>query len=177
MMPEELTVPLQRLEEAQEKKAAAFKKFVWRQAILYALFNMAVNWAVPHFRFNHPESVLLITGDRSLMMFLLPLAFFVPFCITHDMCARILVFCDKGKADFVIPATFPRKKFIARKAAIYGGITWVIAAAVLGSLYLYFPKNKGFDGDMLAVLLAILAGMLAVFFTFYSARLIKNQQS
>ncbi len=176
MISEELTIPATGGDIVQqEKKALAFKKFVWRQAAFYAVLNMVINWAVPHFRFDHPESVLLITGDRSLMMFLLPLAFFVPFCVTHDMCARILVFCGKGKADFAIAPDFPKKKFTAKKASINGGITWLIAAAILGALYLYFPKKQGFDGAVLAVVLSIIAGALAVFFTFQSAWLMKKQ--
>jgi len=145
-------------------KLRKWKLFLRKNIIFYLITNVAFNSVIPYFNFENPEAVHLFKGQYCIARFLLPLAFFIPFLITIDVCNKIIALLKKENPRYTVPIYFPHKKFMFKKATINGVITFMLVTGLMGLLQLSTPSDYTFNGLVLSVFMGLFAGFIAVFF-------------
>jgi len=138
------------------------------------LFYFIPNTIIPYFSFKKFDSVHLFQGENCVARFLLPMVLLLPFIITFDILKKEIALSEEGKAGFVLPDNFTKNKFMFRMAGVNGVITSSVVLAFMLLAQFSIPKDYSFNGDLLSILIGMLAGTLSIVFTLWPIKKVKE---
>jgi hypothetical protein len=150
------------------------KKLVQRNLLFYFIPNVIFNTIIPYFSFKKFDTVHLFQGENCVARFLLPMALLLPFIITFDILKKTIALSEEGRAGFVLPDNFTKNKFMFRMAGVNGVITSSVILSVMLLVQFSLPKDYNFNGDLLSILLGVLAGTLSIVFTLWPIKKVKE---
>ncbi|ATP54969.1 hypothetical protein CPT03_00040 [Pedobacter ginsengisoli] len=153
---------------------AVLKKLVQRNLPLYFIPNVIANTIIPYFSFKNLNAVHLFKGEYCIARFLLPMALLLPFIITFDILKKTIALSEDGKTGFVLPHNFTKNKFMFKMAGINGIGTSSVILVLMILLQFSIPKDYSFNGELLSVLLGLLAGTFSIVFTLWPIKKIKE---
>jgi hypothetical protein len=160
--------------EEKRRDNVIFRKLVQRNLLYYVITNIIFNSCFPYFYFKDQNSVHLFQGEYCFARFLLPMSLFLPFIITFDILKKAIALSEAGKAGFILPDNFIKNKFMFKIAGINGCLTLFVVLIIMLAVHFNLPKNYGFNGTLLSVLLGSFAGVLSVVFTLWPVRKVTN---
>lgn len=150
------------------------KKLVQRNLLFYFIPNVIFNTIIPYFSFKKFDTVHLFQGENCVARFLLPMALLLPFIITFDILKKTIALSEEGRAGFLLPDNFTKNKFMFRMAGVNGVITSSVILSVMLLVQFSLPKDYNFNGDLLSILLGVLAGTLSIVFTLWPIKKVKE---
>lgn len=151
-------------EQATAVAPQVWKRFLFRNALIYACTNICFNALIPYFSFEQPGAVHLFKGDTSIARFLLPLAFLVPLLTTIDICNKMRALFQKQAPRFSFPEGFRYHRFLVKQSLLNGSLTFGLTLAVMAALQFGMPQGYVYNGLGTSVLMGIYAGALALYF-------------
>lgn len=150
------------------------QRFVQKNLLWYFIPNVFINWGVSYYGFDDRNAVAMFKGEHSFARFFLPMALFVPFCISWDVSKKSISFFEYQNRELPVPAA-SHNQFLLKLAARNGGITFLVAVLAAVGVHLLLPVGYTFNGTLLSVIQGILAGVLAMTFTLYCIRYVERR--
>ncbi|WP_040679933.1 hypothetical protein [Niabella aurantiaca] len=141
-----------------------WKRFLVRNAVIYACTNICFNSMIPYFSFEQPAAVHLFKGAYSIARFLLPLAFIIPLLTTIDTCNKMRALFQKRATCFSFPEGFRYNRFLLKQSLLNGSLTFGLTFVVMTALLLAMPEGYTYNGLGASILMGIYAGALALYF-------------
>ncbi|SEB10063.1 hypothetical protein [Pedobacter hartonius] len=162
------------MQQYDGQEPAVWRKFARKNLLLSTLVNLLFNTCYPYFNFQDLRAVCLFHGSYCFARFILPMAFLLPFMITFDMMKKSMAVAEQCGNDMMFPGRSSKYKFIFRIAGINGMGTLVFILLVMLCVDISLPENYRFDGRLLSVLMGSLAAILAMYFTLYSIKKVRE---
>ena len=156
------------LPTAVEKNSAVarsvWKRFIWKNVLIYAGTNVFFNSVIPYNSFENPDAVHLFQGTYCIARFLLPLAFFIPLLITIDTSNKTRDLFRKKTLDFAFPDGFRYKNFLLKQSLVNSSLTFAATLGFMAILHFSAPQGYTFRGIIVSVIMGIYAGAVALYF-------------
>ncbi|MEH6308627.1 hypothetical protein RYH73_23445 [Olivibacter sp. CPCC 100613] len=156
----------------QIKKISEYKAvriFIRKKLIWYILPNLLFNGFIPYYSFENPASVSLFKGEFCFARFILPMALFIPLAITVDLMKKTTEFILTAPIE--LQGNFEHLNTpLFLRLGLYNGLTsFLITFIGLLVIHWLIPQKYTFNGMLLASFNGILACLIAVYYTFWSA--------
>jgi hypothetical protein len=151
---------------AAESKKTSLKRFLRKRAIYYIIPNVCFNFIIAYASFQELGYTHFFAGPQSLARLTLPMALFLPVILTMDIIKRVIVAAEKESIEVAIDNNLNKNRFIAKLCLSHGIITSLLVLAVLLIAQQSLTVNHKLDPTIMAILDAVLAGLLSILFTY-----------
>lgn len=131
--------------------------------------NLIFNGFIPYYSFENPASVALFKGEFCFARFILPMALFIPLAITVDFMKKTTEFIVKTPIGLEKELEGLSTPLFLRLGLLNGLISFVIILLGLLLVQWSIPPKYTFDGILLASFNGILACLIALYYTYWSA--------
>jgi hypothetical protein len=150
---------------AQSKKTS-LKRFLRKRAIYYIFPNVFFNFIIAYASFQELGYTHFFTGPQSLARLTLPMAIFLPVILTMDIIKRVIVAAEQELIEVAIDNNLNKNRFITKLCVAHGIITGLLVLSVLLIAQQSLTVNHKLDPTLMAILDAVLAGLLSILFTY-----------
>lgn len=147
-------------------KKTTLKRFLRKRAIYYILPNVCFNFIIAYASFQELGYTHFFAGPQSLARLTLPMAIFLPVILTMDIIKRVIVAAEQESIEVTINSTLNKNRFIAKLCLLHGIITGLLVLSLLLIAQQILTVNHKLDPTIMAILDAVLAGLLSVLFTY-----------
>jgi hypothetical protein len=147
-------------------KKTSLKRFLRKRAIYYIIPNVCFNFIVAYASFQELGYTHFFAGPQSLARLTLPMAIFLPVILTMDIINRVIVAAEKESIEVAIDHTLNKNRFITKLCLLHGIVTGLLVLAVLLLAQQSLTVNHKLDPTLMALLDAVLAGLLSILFTY-----------
>ncbi|MFW0739466.1 hypothetical protein [Flavobacterium sp. T12S277] len=152
--------------KAAQPKKTTLKRFLRKRAIYYILPNVGFNSIIAYASFQELGYTHFFAGPQSLARLTLPMALFLPVILTMDIIKRVIVAAEQKAIEVAIDPKLNKNRFIAKLCLIHGIITSLLVLAVLLAAQQSLTVDRKLDPTLMALLDAVLAGVLSILFTY-----------
>lgn len=152
--------------KAVQPQKTTLKRFLRKRAIYYILPNVFFNFIIAYASFQELGYTHFFTGPQSLARLTLPMALFLPVILTMDIINRVIVAAEKEAIEVAIDRNLNKNRFIAKLCLLHGIITGLSVLGVLLVAQQSLTVNHKLDPTIMAILDAVLAGLLSILFTY-----------
>ncbi|BFM45614.1 hypothetical protein CFS9_42550 [Flavobacterium sp. CFS9] len=147
-------------------RTTTLKRFLRKRAIYYILPNVCFNFIIAYASFQELGYTHFFAGPQSLARLTLPMAVFLPVILTMDIINRVIVASKQELIEVVIDHNLNKNRFITKLCLLHGIITGLLVLAVLLLAQQSLTVNHKLDPTLMALLDAVLAGVLSILFTY-----------
>lgn len=151
---------------AAQPKKTTLKRFLRKRAIYYILPNVFFNFIIAYASFQELGYTHFFAGPQSLARLTLPMAIFLPVILTMDIIKRVIVAAEQEAIEVTIDNNLNKNRFIAKLCVLHGIITGLLVLFVLLIAQQILTVNHKLDPTIMAILEAVLAGLLSILFTY-----------
>lgn len=151
--------------EAQPR-TTTLKRFLRKRAIYYILPNVCFNFIIAYASFQELGYTHFFAGPQSLARLTLPMAIFLPVILTMDIINRVIIASKQQLIEVEIDHNLNKNRFITKLCLLHGIITGLLVLAVLLLAQQSLTVNHKLDPTLMALLDAVLAGLLSILFTY-----------
>ncbi|CAA9195984.1 hypothetical protein [Flavobacterium collinsii] len=152
--------------KAAQPKKTTLKRFLRKRAIYYILPNVGFNFIIAYASFQELGYTHFFAGPQSLARLTLPMALFLPVILTMDIIKRVIVAAEQKSIEVAIDPKLNKNRFIAKLCLIHGIVTSLLVLAVLLAAQQSLTVHHKLNPTLMAILDAILAGVLSILFTY-----------
>ncbi|WP_166921818.1 hypothetical protein [Flavobacterium poyangense] len=152
--------------KAAQSKKTTLKRFLRKRAIYYILPNVGFNFIIAYASFQELGYTHFFAGPQSLARLTLPMAIFLPVILTMDIINRVIIAAEKESIEVVIDHNLNKNRFITKLCLLHGIITGLLVLTVLLVAQQSLTVNHKLDPTTMAILDAVLAGLLSILFTY-----------
>lgn len=153
------------------------KTFTRKQLYIYFITNLLINAVVPYFGFDDRHAVSLFRGAHSMARFLIPMAIFLPFGITFDILKKYFTLLEKEGLAFMLPSHHSKLSFMLKLAGVNALATVIVVTGAMWIIHVSMPAGYSFEGTWLAIISGVIAGGLAILFTWLPLYVVKKLPS
>jgi hypothetical protein len=154
------------MKTAVQTKKTSLKRFLRKRAIYYILPNVCFNFIIAYASFQELGYTHFFAGPQSLARLTLPMAIFLPVILTMDIINRVIVASKQELIEVAIDHKLNKNKFITKLCLLHGIATGLLVFAVLLLAQQSLTVNHKLDPTLMALLDAVLAGLLSILFTY-----------
>lgn len=152
--------------KAVQPQKTTLKRFLRKRAIYYILPNVFFNFIIAYTSFQELGYTHFFTGPQSLARLTLPMSIFLPVILTMDIINRVIVAAEKEAIEVAIDRNLNKNRFITKLCLLHGIITGLLVLAILLAAQQSLTVNHKLDSTIMAILDAVLAGLLSILFTY-----------
>ena len=152
--------------KAVQPQKTTLKRFLRKRAIYYILPNVFFNFIIAYASFQELGYTHFFTGPQSLARLTLPMSIFLPVILTMDIINRVIVAAEKEAIEVAIDRNLNKNRFITKLCLVHGIITGLLVLAILLAAQQSLTVNHKLDPTIMAILDAVLAGLLSILFTY-----------
>lgn len=152
--------------KAVQPQKTTLKRFLRKRAIYYILPNVFFNFIIAYASFQELGYTHFFSGPQSLARLTLPMSIFLPVILTMDIINRVIVAAEKEAIEVAIDRNLNKNRFITKLCLVHGIITGLLVLAILLAAQQSLTVNHKLDPTIMAILDAVLAGLLSILFTY-----------
>ncbi|MFC5044329.1 hypothetical protein ACFSTE_13100 [Aquimarina hainanensis] len=148
------------------KNHEPLRKFLFKRAVVNGIFNCILNYLIQYYSLLKFESLAFFEGEQSMAKVFLPLLFLLPFFVTLDVVKRTYKEIEKEKLSILHEEDFKWLRFARIQGVKNGGIAIGIGFVLLLVTLQLLPEGFRFDKAYILGVVPVLAGVLAVVYTY-----------
>lgn len=154
------------MKSVAKPKNTTLKRFLRKRAIYYILPNVCFNFIIAYASFQELGYTHFFVGPQSLARLTLPMAIFLPVILTMDIIKRVIVAAEQESIEVAIDSNLNKNRFIVKFCLLHGIVTGLLVLAALVVAQQSLTVNHKLDPTIMAILDAVLAGVLSILFTY-----------
>lgn len=158
-------------------KTTTLKRFLRKRAIYYILPNVFFNFLVAYASFQEIGYTHFFAGPQSLARLTLPMAIFLPVVLTMDIIKRVIAAIEQESIELIVNSELNKNRFMTKLCILHGFVTGLLVLACLLLAQYSLSTHYKLNATAMAILDAILAGVLSIVFTYLPIRKLKKHLS
>ncbi|MDR2235320.1 MAG: hypothetical protein LBE92_04275 [Chryseobacterium sp.] len=155
-----------KLPQPKKLKKTTLKRFLLKRTIYYVLPNVFFNFIIAYASFKELGYTHFFSGEQNLARLTLPMAIFLPVVLTIDIIKRVTDAANQEAIEFTVDEQLNIKKLMTKLSILHGLVSGSLVLCLLFVGQFNLSKDYKLDGEAMAVVVGVLAGVLSVVFVY-----------